>query len=154
MKSLTGSSEVGILTLESFVPVFSLPFLPSRASFDASLSSIIIEKQNREISLISLYGTKSIHFPLKETPDIIISEPTWKVRTADGVSTYEGDTWQKNPRYTDYLDIDARYRIGYIDRSDTERQALANIASPTSLFFLLDRETGISSIILKGRDIR
>ncbi len=52
-----------------------------------------------------------------------------------------------NTRFTDWLDISDRVRIGYISADDTKKLQLSNMNLGQSVLILLDRYTGQSSII-------
>ncbi len=88
-------------------------------------------------------------FPYEETIDIVSFSDRWKVRTTLSVYELSDDIWKKNLRFTDYIDISSRYRIGYIDIRDQEKLSLANLPLENSLFILLDRSNGETRIIKK-----
>lgn len=54
-----------------------------------------------------------------------------------------------NPRFTDYIDITDRYRIGYISKDDTEKLELSNFPTNESVFIRVDRDTGRSKVIAR-----
>jgi hypothetical protein len=69
---------------------------------------------------------RKIIFPFRETILLVSYETTWKVLTTSGAYELRFDTWQKNPRFTDIIDISDRYRIGYISREDEGKLTLQN----------------------------
>jgi hypothetical protein len=73
----------------------------------------------------------------------------WKIKTERALYEKINDTWQENPRFTDYIDISRRYRIGYIDASDTVKLSLSNLPPGISVFILLDRTSTDTKIIKK-----
>lgn len=76
-----------------------------------------------------------------------------KVRTKNNVYLESQEGWVQNPRFTDYVDIGSRYRIGYIAQSDTEKLELSNYPKGESVLIRVDRETGTSNIIARGLSI-
>jgi hypothetical protein len=78
---------------------------------------------------------------------------SWKVRTeVDSYENIEG-TWVKNMRFTDYIDLNQRYRLWYIDANEEEKLMLQNYAKGKSLIVLLDRNTNESTVLRQGTDI-
>jgi hypothetical protein len=84
---------------------------------------------------------------------IVHNEKLWKVRTEKSVYEYTG-VWKKNLRFSDYIDIDSRYRIGYISRQEREKLALQNLPLEESYLILLDRKNARTTILTKGKDIQ
>lgn len=76
-----------------------------------------------------------------------------KVRTETGVLSQVDENWIENPRFTDYIDLNARYRIGYIAKTDTEKLELSNYPKGESVLIRVDREIGTSSVIARGLSI-
>lgn len=147
-------SDIGILTLERFSPLFSLPFFVESASLDRSRQFLILRRDATESFLISLDGTLSVSFPFPDAVEIVQNiSNTWKVLTRDGVMTLSSLGWEKNPRFRDYIDISPEYRLGYLSKDDKEKKSLQNIDSAESLFLLLDRKSTIVRTIEKGREI-
>lgn len=132
--------------------VFSLPVLS--AKLDASRSFLIIQSEKSQQYILSLDGQHKTIFPYQESIDIVSFSDSWKVRTQNSIYEWQEDTWKKNLRFTDYIDISPRYRIGYIDQSDKEKLSLANLSSENSLFILLDRTNAETRIIKKWKTIR
>lgn len=52
-----------------------------------------------------------------------------------------------NIRFTDSIGVDSRYRLGYIDPSDTRRKALQNIYTNGGFLFLIDTSNGKLEIL-------
>ena len=132
--------------------VFSLPVRSAR--LDASRSYLIVQWERSEQYIFSLDWQNKVIFPYEEPIEIISFSDTWKVRTTSSIYELSNDLWKKNLRFTDYIDISSRYRIGYIDIRDPDKLALANLPPKNSLFILLDRTNTETKIIKKWREIR
>ncbi len=72
-----------------------------------------------------------------------------KVRTKNNVYFQSQENWIENPRFTDYIDISPRYRIGYIASNDSEKLELSNYPKGESVLVRVDRETGVSTVITR-----
>lgn len=148
------SNETGVFVNNASNPLFTLARIATRAGFDRSQRYLYYQSWEGIIYLSTLDGRDTIDFPSLSPPTII--EKTWdewKVRTQDGVYTSLGNGWKKNPRFTDYIDISPRYRIGYIDRNDSAKLELQNLALQGSVFVLIDRDDPASHLLLRGKDI-
>ena len=133
---------------------FQSAFAIQSARLDASRNYVILRSPNEDQYIVSLDEKRNTIFPLREEIDMISFEEVWKVRTKSDLYEYLWSTWQKNPRFTDYIDISSRYRIGYIDRSDTVKLSLGNLPLWESLFILLDRTSTDARIIKRWKNIR
>lgn len=69
------------------------------------------------------------------------------VTTEHGSYSYSDGVWLENPRFTSFIDLDTTTRLGYIDKTDTDKRLLSNISTKESLLFLIDRTTGKADII-------
>ncbi len=124
-------------------------------SMDTSDQYIVIE-QNSTITLISKDFQNEIEFPLLYWLPTIVSQyhSTWKVRTESWIYEYQAWNWIKNIRFTDYIDITAYQRIGYIAGEDTERLSLSNFSDWNGVMIALDRKTGKSYTLRNSIQIR
>ncbi len=141
---------IGERTRPNFI--FSLPIRTAR--LDASRDYLIVQWERSEQYIFSLDWHHKMIFPYEEDIEIITFNETWKVRTNSDVYELSNDVWKKHLRFTDYIDISPRYRIGYIDKFDKEKLSLANLPLEDSLFILLDRNSTGTQIIKKWREIR
>ncbi len=131
----------------------SLPILSGK--IDASRTYAILRGSTDEQHIYSLEDKReSIVFPYPEEIDIVTYSTYWKVRTKSTLYEYIWGNWIENIRFTDFIDISPRYRIGYIDTSDTRKLSLQNLPLDNSLFLLLDRKSTEVSIIKKWYNIR
>ena len=106
-----------------------------------------------ETFLVSLDGTIRVPYNLGETPRGVIFGQFPVVPTEKWSYSYTDGVWLENPRFTSFIDLDATTRLGYIDKTDTNKRLLSNISSKESLLFLIDRTTGKSDIISEWEDI-
>jgi hypothetical protein len=103
--------------------------------------------------IYSLDGEKAQIFPSGERVEIVTFDPvrpSWKVRTESSLYIFEYGRWSKNPRFTDYIDISPRYRLGYIDVRDRAKLVLQSLPTDAPVFLLLDRESNKASTLKSG----
>ena len=148
------SGWLGLYTSGKENPSFQITSSITSSKLDASRGYVILQWAYRDQYIVSTDGQRNTIFPFSEEIDMVSFEEVWKVRTKSDLYEYIGSTWQRNPRFTDYVDISSRYRIGYIDRSDTTKLSLQNLPSWESIFILLDRTGTETKIIKKWKDIR
>jgi hypothetical protein len=149
-----GESIVSLYVWEKNNPNFSFS-VPFQSLFlDRTKNYLIVESQRSEQYIYSLDGQNKIIFPFSERIEIVSQLPNWKIRTINDIYEYSEGTWKKNPRFTDYIDISSRYRIGYIDKKDQKKLSLQNLPLDESLFFLVDRTSTSSKIIKRWKDIQ
>jgi hypothetical protein len=137
---------VGILSAESFISIFSLPYTPKNISLDISRSALIIDQGDVSQYISSLDGSRSLVFPFDE-PILIADITNEMILTRSGSSTRRGDRWIKNTRFTDVIALPNGNLLGYIDKSDREKLALQNYPLGTSLIVEIDRTTTRVSIL-------
>ncbi len=137
----------------SEVPFFSTHATIASVQIDRTHSSLIIDTMTREKYIVDIYTGESMLYDRGDDILSAVMSYSWKIRTNNELYEHTGDTWQKNMRFTDYIDISPRWRIGYIDAWDTPIHAVQNISPQESLLILLDRKTGVQKILKKGTQI-
>jgi hypothetical protein len=84
---------------------------------------------------------------------IVYDSNTWKVQTEKNLYELVNGIWKINPRFTDYIDIDSRYRLGYIKKSQSEKLKLQNFSQSNSIMVLLDRTKNTTTLMKKWIEI-
>lgn len=146
--------DIGILTLEKFLPIIPLPIRPIGITLDLSRQYIIMGRDTSDQYIVSLDGQDSRVFDIPEKIQIVDLSWNSRVLTVDGVYELIAGKWKKNPRFTDYIDLSPTRRLGYIDKNDILKLSLQNLSPWVSVIQLIERDTGKSTIIKIGLDIQ
>lgn len=138
-----------IVSSQKNAPIFFTLSSVKSTSLDLSRTCVILSSIANDRYLIDISTGENIVFPFSENIKLVsyLGENLWKVRTEDRLYEYDGNSWSENLRFTDYIDISSRYRIGYIDANDQQKMSLSNLDSSESLLLFLDRKTGESRIV-------
>lgn len=153
MRSLEKSTDIGIVTLDTFNSLMSFPFPIFSGKLDASKEFFILQKSKNEQDILSIHLSESMNFPFSEPIKMVDHTDLWKVTTDRSVYTFDGNTWTKNPRFSDFIDLDQTHRIGYIRASDVDKKSLGNYKQNGGIFVLLDRTDGSSQVVAENKDI-
>ena len=120
---------------------------------DASKEFFILNKGQNTQDILSINLLESMNFPFSETIEMVDHTDEWKVTTDTSVYTFDGNTWTKNPRFSDFIDIDPVHRIGYIRASDVDKKSLGNYKQNGGILVLLDRTNGNSQVVAENKDV-
>ncbi len=153
MKSSEKSTDIGIVTLDTFNSLLSLPFSFLSGKIDGSKDFFILKKSENEQEILSINLLESMNFPFPDDIEMIDHTDAWKVQTDRSVYTFDGNAWAKNTRFSDFIDIDPVYRMGYIRADDTDKKSLGNYKQNGGIFVLLDRMNGSSQVVAENKDI-
>lgn len=124
-------------------PIFQVNFPIKKARLDMTRSSIILESRANEQYIIDIDTGESVIFPQTTgIESVVYHRSAWKIRMGDTLYEYRMNTWQKSIRFTDFIDLSPRWRIGYIGATDSEKRSIRNITSSESQILLLDRKNG------------
>ena len=117
-------------------------------TIDISRSVVIISLTSGRTLLIptDLSGEQEITTPSARISSVV-SGNLWKILTSSGSYELSGDRIIEDIRFSDSIDISPQIRLGYIDKNDTTKLALANLPLGESLVIRLDRSTGESTIV-------
>lgn len=138
---------VGIIKNDVFNKIYELKDLASEGYLDQTKSVYIIPNGSTD-TLIFLETREVVVVPHIDTILLARKENTSLILTTKRGSMERVHTeFRGNPRYTDWIDLDTRYRLGYIDASDSTKLSLQNYPPNTGILILLDRSTGVSSIL-------
>ena len=102
--------------------------LEAQVGTDLSHEYILIQSQD-VINIVAKDFSREVEFPRSLGTPFIVTwyDGKWKVRTQDRVYENIGQDWEKNMRFTDYIDLTPYDRLGYIDASDSEHLSLGNL---------------------------
>lgn len=148
--------ELGYTSSWNFIVLFRSSESLLNAYLDATRSYVIVPNI---LSKQSLYPIKSnglwVTFPYSENV-ISVSEIDGglKVQTTKWLYENRNNQWKYNPRFTDYIDYNSRYRIWFINKMQYEKFQLQNITEGLSVLVLYDRETSVLSMLKRGIDIQ
>ncbi len=138
-----------------FISLFRSPASLLGSYLDASREFLISPNSQTHQLLFRLTGTEpGIVFPTLDTIIMVTNDEVWKVRTEDALYEYIGKEWKKNPRFTDYINLNNRYRLGYISDTQWEKLQLQNFPKDDSILILLDRVSQEVSLVRKDMDIK
>lgn len=105
-----------------FERLMAFPVAFSRVWMDA-YNEIIVGQIDTESAVFMTLDMKVIdELPWISDIQKATYHDDWHVSTHSEGYDWNGRSWKKNMRFTDWRDIDHRWRIGVISRSDTERQ--------------------------------
>ena len=135
------TNDMGIVTVDQFLPLMSLPYHPQWATLDLSRQYIILDRWTSDRSILSLDGKQSIIFPYDEQVLLVDTTIGWKVKTLSWVYIFESGKWKKNMDFSDVLDINPEFQLAYIDARDTEKLSKRNFPANESILLLVDRRT-------------
>lgn len=147
---ITQGREVWRENDTEFQKIFLLPSEPKQASLDTTGNFFLFDLGNGQSSIFSLDGKKNIVFSEEGKVLSVQAEwDSWIVATQSWLYEFVSDSWRKNPRFTQYVDLSEKYRLGYIDEKDQQKLQLSNFPTNQSLLILLDRSTGKSEVVRK-----
>ncbi len=123
-------------------------------ALDRSGEYILLEWPNTLLT-VSRDFSHEIEIPDRFWIPLIVSRygNAWKILTQSGVYEKNGNDWEENLRFTDYIDLTPYHRIWYIAPTDNARLSLGNHPLGQWVFVSLDRRTAKSYVIQKGVDI-
>ena len=153
LRILEKSTDIGIVSLDNFSPLLSLDFPIISWKLESSKRFFILKKSDNEQDIISINLSESIIFPYAEDIQLVDHTGVWRVVTDRSVFTFEWDAWVKNPRFSDFIDIDSDYRIGYISEYDTMKKELGNFTQKWGIFLLLDRRNAGIQVLSENKNI-
>ena len=153
LRTIEKSTDIGALSLENFSPLLSLDFPIISWKLESSKRFFILKKSENEQDIVSINLSESIIFPYPEDIKLIDHTGIWRVVTDTSVYVFEWDSWVKNPRFSDFIDIDPNYRIGYISENDTIKKELGNFTQKWGIFVLLDRRNADIQVLSENKDI-
>lgn len=103
------TSSLGIATFGDFTPVRTWNSLIVDIRLDQSLEYFLISNASRETQILSTDLALEYTVPL-DISDILAVAGT-KILSRDGVYEWYNDSLKKNTRFTDFIDVDRRYRL-------------------------------------------
>jgi hypothetical protein len=140
----------GIYIGERDRPNFTIDALLGSFRLDETRNFLLARNERQEQYVFSLDGIYSTIFPYNELIEAVtLDKNIWKIKTNNSLYEKISDIWRENPRFTDYTDLSSRYRIGYIDATDSEKLSLGNFPLGISVFVLIDRTSTDMRIIKK-----
>jgi hypothetical protein len=154
IKKWESSSQIGILSVERFVPIRNVSLDILSSSIDLSRSVLIINLVWNSTLLINTDLTSEKE--IQTIPNIVSVIPweIWKIKSqSGGTIEIRGNRIIEDIRFTSSIDLSDEIRIGYIDKSDIKKLSLANLPTTESVLIRLDRTTGESVILRKWFDI-
>ncbi len=149
-------SSLGFLISDVYRPIMELSRDEKDIGIDGSSQFIILQK-SALTHILSTDFVSEVDFPLQYgiPKYVTFQEGIWKVQAPSWL--YERDSsgkWEKNMRFSDYIDITPDHRLGYISASDTQLLTLNNLPSWNGVFVILDRVSWESYIVRDSFDIR
>jgi hypothetical protein len=111
-----------------FIPLKSFSSSPQNIRLDETGEYFLVSYSSGETTILKRdLSTEFIIHSRTPIRSIAGFPNEWKIRTMDTVFEYDGEKLRENPRFTDYIDLDSRYRLGYIAPQDTEKLQLSNL---------------------------
>jgi hypothetical protein len=149
-------SSLGFLVSDVYRPIMELSGDVKDIGIDNSSQFIILQK-SALTQILSIDFVSEVDFPLQYgiPKYITFQEGIWKVQSPSWL--YERDIsgkWERNMRFSDYIDITPDHRLGYISASDTQLLSVNNLPSWKGVFVLLDRITWESYIVRDSIDMQ
>jgi hypothetical protein len=113
---------------------------------DSTISTVAISKDFKN----------EVEIPQSLGIPILVSffNDKWKISTPLWVFQEVDLQWEKNMRFTDFIDISPYIRIWYIAADDKERLSLSNLPLGEWVFVSLDRKTWKNYILKNGVTIK
>jgi hypothetical protein len=150
-KSQNGESLLGIMGTNGFIPLKSFSSSPQNIRLDETGEYFLVSYSSGETTILKRdLSTEFIIHSRTPIRSITGFPNEWKIRMMDTVFEYDGEKLRENQRFTDYIDLDSRYRLGYIAPQDTEKLQLSNLPIGNWVLVLLDRTHGTSQIIARS----
>jgi hypothetical protein len=126
--SQNGESLLGIMGTNGFVPLKSFSSPPQEIHLDETGEYFLLSYSSGETNILKRDLSEEFVVSTQSPIRSITGYPNqWKVRTLYAVYDYDGEKLRENPRFTDYIDLDTRYRLGYIDAQDVQKLQLSNL---------------------------
>ncbi len=139
--------SVGIIKNDVFNQIYQFKDLSADGYLDQTKSVYIIPTGSTD-TLIFLETREVVSIPHFDTLLLARKENNSLIITTQSGSLEKVQSgFRSNPRYTDWIDIDARYRLGYIDAADQAKLSLQNYPLNIGILLVLDRSTGVSTIL-------
>lgn len=141
--------ELGRISSDGvYQSILKLSEVPEKVYFDLSKEYIILEMKN----LTTLFSWKeSISLPRIDGKLLTFhtsKDGTKILRTQDSLLwVNQENRVTQIARFDDMIDLDDRYRLGYISRENTRALRLSNLTPNKSYFIILDRSNGKSHIV-------
>lgn len=153
LRTLEKSTDIGVVSLENFSSLLSLDFPIISGKLENSKRFFILKKSETEQDIVSVNLAESMIFPYSEDIRLVDHTSFWRVVTDDSVYTFEWGSWVKNPRFSDFIDIDSDHRIGYISENDQTKKELGNFTQKWWIFILLDRRNAQTQVLSENKNI-
>lgn len=147
--------EVWVMNNGRFVSLFRSKKSLTNSYIESTRSFLIVPDAASKQALYPLDAVIPwVVFPNSERIiTIVYDSNTWKVQTEKNLYELVNGIWKINPRFTDYIDIDSRYRLGYIKKSQSEKLKLQNFSQSNSIMVLLDRTKNTTTLMKKWIEI-
>lgn len=147
--STNDTREVWIIKSWKFIGLFRSQSPLDSAYMDSTKSFLIVPDSSGKQSLYPLLWTEpGIVFPHPEKIRFVsMIENIWKVQAWDTLYEYVNANWKINPRFTDYIDLSSKYRLGFISKNQSKKLSLQNLDRDHSVLVLLDRSSNKLTIL-------
>ena len=139
---------------DSFIPLKNFPSYFSHIELDPYGRSLVAYRDAQHALLMTLDFAEILETMLPQPIKNAYFSQQWHITTIGGGYDFLNGSWQKNPRFTDWYDYDGRWRVGYIDKGDTEKLAISNYTPDAgSQLLMIDRTNGEVYSLAEKMDI-